>query len=98
MSGPGEVTAEVGTQVLLSCSSNMNNQVTWDWFNGPSVTATDAIVSDNLRVFPVGRSLFLTEASLVDTGEYTCQATNPVSNDQETGTLTVFGTYVIYAS
>ena len=90
MSGPGEVVAEVGLQVQLTCEADNTEGITWAWGSEGSTPP-----GNNDRIFPLGSSLLFLTVEEQDSGSYTCEVSNAVDRDQETGTLIVFGTCVV---
>ena len=90
LSGPGQITAEVGIAVQFNCKADKTEQTTWSWqFDENDITG------DGVNIIPVQNSLLITEVGLSNAGEYKCEVRNPVGEDQKTGSLTVFGKLII---
>ncbi|XP_051812359.1 HEPACAM family member 2-like [Acanthochromis polyacanthus] len=78
-----------GANVSLSCTWTAGTEITVQWDKGGS-----AIIADSRITISRG-SLVINPARRSDAGEYTCTASNPVSAQEATQSLTVYCEFAV---
>lgn len=78
-----------GGNVSLSCTWTAGTEITVQWGKGGSTVTADS------RITISGGSLIINPARRSDAGEYTCTASNPVSAQTATKSLTIYCEFVV---